>query len=111
VAKVSYEWVIEEIDEFGDISNVDHADSLAEALKRRTEAERGDDNPAHVDVALLRLEYDDLDGELARHYAYLRPDRTLPEIMETCEGASDGPNVPKRFHAEAARVCGTREHA
>lgn len=103
MAKVSYEWVIEEVDEFGDIGNVDHADSLAEAKARQATAYKLG-NAAHVDVALLRMEYDDIDGELARHYAYLRPDGSLPERMETCEGAADGPNVPKRFHAEATRA-------
>lgn len=102
--KVSYEWVIEEADEHGDIFNVDHADTLDEAFERLAYA-RELGQSSRVEIALLRLSYDDIGGEQERHYAYLK-DGELPEIMESCEGAADGPRVPQRFHMRPARVAG-----
>jgi hypothetical protein len=104
--KVTYEWAIEEADEDGDIFNVDHADTLAEALDRQRESlsTAAETGAASVRVALLRITNDDIDGEQERFYAYLNEDGSLPEIMETCDEAQDGPPVPQRFHKEAAAI-------
>lgn len=106
--KVSYEWRIECQDEYGDVQDVQFADSYAEALAAQAE-EVGE--WAKVEIALSRTEGNDDDGINWRGYAYARDGRIEP-IFSSYHGAGpnedqpacDGPDVPKRFHAEVAKA-------
>jgi|TARA_R110000824_G_C14664366_1_gene618227 hypothetical protein len=84
---VIYEWVIETIDEHGDIQDVDHADSFPSDV---TPVEPW----VSVDVALRREDDDSLWS-----YAYVENGK-LPEFFE------HGQRVPKRFHREIEREQG-----
>lgn len=103
--KISYEWCIECADEHGDIGNVDHADSLADALlTQKMWSDTGDYHS--VAIALSRTEGNDDDGINWRGYSYLRDDGTLEPTFSTYHAedgpADDGPDVPQRFHKEVA---------
>lgn len=64
--KITYEWCIEERDEFGDCENLDFEDSLRTLLKRTKAAE----SPHSQELCLVRSEYDDCAGIGERWYAY-----------------------------------------
>ncbi len=98
----AYEWAIEESDEHGDIYSTDHAETLAEALIRKADVAAFVDCVPRVDIALVRHEGNQIDGEQVRFYAYLRDDGTLPAAFSTSGGNEDGPAVPQRFHKEVA---------
>jgi hypothetical protein len=100
--QVSYEWAIEESDEHGDIYSTDHAETLAEALTRKADLESFGDCAPTVEIALVRHEGNQIDGEQVRFYAYLRDDGTLPAAFSSSGGSEDGPVVPQRFHKEVA---------
>ena len=98
--QVSYEWAIEESDEHGDIYSTDHAETFAEALTRKADLESLGACSPTVELALVRHEGNQIDGEQARFYAYLRDDWTLPAAFSSSGGTDDGPDVPQRFHRE-----------
>lgn len=86
----TYEWVVESIDEHGDVQDLDFWDTYAEA--RRAAAGPGP-GIARVEVGLVRSVWRD-DGELLRRgYAYL-DEGELPEAFD------DGARVPQRFRKE-----------
>jgi hypothetical protein len=95
--RVDYEWVAEPTDAHGDIVECLFADTLEQARRYQADAE----TPA-CPVALVRHEYTEIDGELARYYAYLRDDGTLPDNFSE-PGTDDGrgPRIPQRFKQEA----------
>jgi hypothetical protein len=90
---VRYEWVIEPVDQYGDIVESDHADSFEDAMKRaagwRQEWKR-------VEVGLVRELGDDVEGLQDRQWAYIEDDGTLPAKFD------GGARVPKRFMSEIA---------
>jgi hypothetical protein len=90
-----YEWVIEAIDEHGDIVDVDHRESRAEA-----EASIAGATGRH-DIGLTRDVFDEVDGLIDRTWAYLQPDGTLPEYFSESGGAETRHKVPTRFRKEA----------
>lgn len=89
---VTYEWVIEEVDADGDIINVDHTDTLADALKRM---QYPVDDSNHNQLGLVRDTWskDDPGNLEDRQWAYVE-DGKLPAEFD------GGAKVPKRFHAE-----------
>ena len=96
-----YEWVVEATeDEYGDIEDMDHEDTYAQALKT-AEAWKQHLKPGyHLEIALTRLVIDDEDGNLEdRQYAYIgwEEDGRLPAKFD------GGAAVPKRCHAELLR--------
>jgi hypothetical protein len=105
---VTYEWVIEGIDAWGDIEDVHHADTYVEALKLAGHL-RG--VWPSVDVGLVRDVGNDVEGLTDRAWAYV-VDGKLPETFNY--GGADeelgipdqdsGIPVPKRFHAEVAKA-------
>lgn len=85
---ISYEWVFEEYDEYGDIIDPLFAYTLAEALKNEPE------NINHIiGIALVRNEGDDIDGLQVREYAYIKNGQLPIEF-------DDGYKIPKKFHKE-----------
>lgn len=93
--KVDYEWVCEIVDAHGDIIEPLFADTLVEALGYRDHEYEG---KASVQIALVKHEYTDIDGELGRGYAYLE-DGKLPESFED---GNVNPDIPVRFRNEVA---------
>ena len=82
-----YEWVIEELDEFGDIIDPEYFDSLKSHGKIEVSET--------MRLALVWEYGNDVDGEQDRAYAYVDPETTkLPEEFE------NGRAVPQRFHQE-----------
>jgi len=91
-----YEWVIETVDEYEDIREVNHADTLTMALLDATlEAEA---TGMRVDVGLVRDALDNIDGSLKdRQWAYLE-DGKLPEQFD------GGASIPQRFKREVEKA-------
>ena len=85
---ISYEWVFEETDEYGDIVDPMFGDTFKEVSQLKPEDKSND-----VHIALIRFEGDEDNGEDCREYAYIK-DGKLPVEFD------DGYRVPKRFHAE-----------
>lgn len=91
--KIAYEWVIETVNEHGDIGDVNHADTFAGA-RRMAAAVAADLAPGErVEVGLVRDSGDEVDGLQDRQWAYLE-DGLLPERFD------GGAKVPARFHKE-----------
>ncbi len=68
--EIFYEWIIEELDEHGDIHDVDHCETFAEAHKSRQHLlDRQHINA--VDVASRRSVGNELDGLHYWGYAYV----------------------------------------
>jgi hypothetical protein len=87
----TYEFVVETLDEYGDIIDCPAFDALTDAS---VFAEKCDE-PWRI--ALRRDTGSNEEGLTDRFYAYPDASGNLPERMETCDGAEDGPDVPKRF--------------
>jgi hypothetical protein len=91
---VGYEWTIEAVDEYGDIQDNDHRDSLK---KSRESAEFFKSQGwSKVEIGLVRNVGDDVDGLQDRQWAYLEDDK-LPIKFD------GGAKVPVRFLQEANR--------
>ena len=89
---VEYEWVLEEIDNTGDVVERDAHTSAASAVSAMSDAR-------WTSLALVRDTFDRSDGGLVdRQYAYVDAGR-LPE----CFG--DGRKVPLALHAELDKAC------
>ena len=84
--KVAYEWVCEVEDEHGDIIDCRFAET-------REQAESYKEPGAKNSIALVKHEYNDIDGEHGRGYAYLDENGNLPDEFE---GDVD-PLIPQRF--------------
>lgn len=90
---VTYEWVTEELDGFGEdpeIIDTYASDTYAEALAKGIRV------GGAFRVGLRRDRGDNVEGLLERHYAYVTGGK-LQTTMESCDGAEDGPPTPKRF--------------
>lgn len=85
---IGYEWVIEEVDEHGDIQSVNHADTFHKAIQvaAATQVPEG----WHVDVGLVRDRWTEEDGVEDRQWAYLE-DGKLPQEFD------GGAMVPVKF--------------
>lgn len=93
-----YEFVVETLDYYDghepgnpDIIDTSGFDTLPEALAFANQCEE----PWRI--ALRRDVGNDVEGLTDRGYAYPDANGRLPERFETCDGAQDGANVPKRF--------------
>lgn len=78
--RIEYEWVVEELDDEGDILDVNHWDEadLPAALDYAQDLR---DHGKSVDVGLVRYELDthaDEPDETSREYVYADPDGALP---------------------------------
>jgi hypothetical protein len=96
MADIRFEWLVEEIDEHGDIIEVHHLDSYAEARASAALVEG-----YTTAIGLVRDRGNELDGLLDRQWAYIE-DGKLPERFSD-SGGSEGPLVPARFHHELER--------
>ena len=100
--KTQYEWDVETVteDEFKDIESHNFSDTLAPLLRFLNTPEPGYTKA----LVLVRDETDNFGDGLERSWAYVK-DGKLPEHFED-SGGRPMAKVPKRFHAEFARVSG-----
>jgi hypothetical protein len=94
-----YEWVVEHVDEHGDIVDVFHGDKLAAVLPWVGAAPSG----FRADIGLVRDQLDRNDN-LDRSWAYVDEDGLAEEF-------DNGRRVPKRFLAEWASAGEPRPRA
>jgi hypothetical protein len=94
---VSIEWLVEEIDSDGDIIDVHHVDSYAEAVRfaRVCRVE----NDVKTDIGLVRDRGNDLEGIIDRQWAYVDHGK-LPERFDWGGGEDGGAKVPAKYHRE-----------
>lgn len=96
---ILYEWVIEAVDEHGDIQDVDHADTFAEALRAAATMKHA--HGMEVEIALVRERWDgpkDSENLENRQWAYLGQGDVLPAKFD------GGAAVPPRFRTEVERA-------
>lgn len=86
---VRYEWVLETLDEHGDIQDVTHYDTLLELFSQP--------KPNRADVGLVRSEGSEANGIENRQWAYLE-DGKLPNKFD------GGAAIPERFRNEVSRT-------
>jgi hypothetical protein len=92
---VVYEWVLEEIDNTGDVVERDAHTSAGSAVAAMSD-------PRWTSLALVRDTFDSRDdGLVDRQYAYVDAGR-LPEHF------GDGRKVPQKLHTELDRACRPR---
>jgi hypothetical protein len=101
---VNYEWLAEEVDEHGDIYEVHHFDSYAEAKAFVSKEYK-------VHVGLVRDVWNDAEGLIDRTWAYIQGGK-LPEQFSDAFGggfgdefepAHNGPKVPQKYHKEVEK--------
>ena len=101
---VRYEWIVETIDGFGDVIDIDHRDTASDALRsaRTVMCEGGN----HYDVGIVRdrFDHDDPNELVDRQWAYVENGK-LPAVFD------GGTAVPKRFHVEIASTIEGVYHA
>jgi hypothetical protein len=95
--KVTYDWVLEYTDQYGDIQECEYYDTLKQIGVRSNLAPQtiSGETCAPV-IGLHRGLGDEIDGYQDRTYAYPETD-TLPERFQ------DGEPVPKRFQKELTK--------
>ena len=87
---VTYEWVVEEHDQYGDIIDPLFFETYKEAIRESL------DCVGYYEIALVRNTGNDEDGLTDRQYAYVNDDE-LPEEFDL------GNRVPARFHSEVRK--------
>ena len=90
-----FEWVIEEIDENGDIIDNDFRDKLKDLLDYKNK--KPEEAFSRYKLGLIRLTGSDCEGITERGYAYAFGDKLAEEF-------DNGYRVPKRFLAEYKKV-------
>lgn len=94
---VYYEWDVEEVDEHEDVQHHNHTSSYAEA-----KAIAATPDEAGMTSRIVLVRDDDSTRTGCRAWAYME-DGELPEWFEDASGVEIA-KVPKRFHAEVARL-------
>lgn len=94
---VDYEWCCEIVDEYEDIVDCMHSDTLTGAMEYRTRATDSDE-PYTYQICLVRTADN---GD--RAWAYLNDDGLLPACFADACGY-DTTKVPQRFHRETERM-------
>lgn len=89
----TYEFVLETVDEHDDIIDTSGFDTMKEAHEYALMC----DEPWRI--CLRRDTGNNVEGITDRFYAYPDANGRLPQRMETCDDAGDGPNVPKKYRA------------
>ena len=90
--KVFYEWVIEQVDEYGDIQDVSHYDTFAQAMTARDRRLAIGEYDC-VEIACIRVV---CDGD-SRGYAYVNLDNMTIDSHYCC-----GSKVPKHIIKQVA---------
>jgi hypothetical protein len=93
---VTYEWLAEDVDEYGDVIEVHHFDTFAEAMKHVSP------HPYQTQIGVVRDRGNDVEGLIDRQWAYLDEGK-LP-VRFSYGGGEEGPLVPARFHNEVKRA-------
>lgn len=93
---VYYEWCVEVVDQYDDIVDCYHSDSLAQAMEWAADG----DEEYQYQICLVRTE-ETFCGD--RAWAYLTDDGRLPERFADAFG-HDTTKVPQRFHRETERI-------
>lgn len=75
---ITYEWIVEKLDEFGDIQDISPSDTYAQALRYRDFYRN--EGAEEIEVGLVRNRWNDIDEDLEdRQWAYLDEDGKLPD--------------------------------
>ena len=90
--KTDYEWVFEESDPHGDIIDPMYCNTYQGARRYIPDVSKGNS----WEIALVRFEGNEEDGESLREYAYIK-NKVLPVEFP------DGYKVPKRYHKEFSK--------
>ena len=93
--KIKYEWCIRTFDEYGDIIDNDFDDSLGGYAADDMWAAITESGPWRLE--LVKYVGNDVEGVKSMEYAEISYGHLYSEF-------SDGYRVPKRFHAELAKV-------
>lgn len=89
--RVAYEWLVEQLDASGDILDVSHPATAAEAIAHFGPGYR---------IGLVRDLGNDVDGVVERLWAYAGNDGHLPLGFEDSTGEQAGVKVPRRYDTE-----------
>ena len=92
--QVIHEWLVESVDQYGDIIDSNCYPTLADAIRTTLGCPEGQD---YYRIGLVRDEGNDVDGLVDRQWAYIQNDGTLPDKY------SKGAIIPKKFRAEFAK--------
>jgi hypothetical protein len=103
-----YEWIVEEIDEHGDIVDTSAWDTAADALAQADLLRLSVPSGWSVDVGLTRNVGNDDEGLTGRSWAYLDAEERLPAAFT--DGDADAP-VPQRYVRELAAAIAARVRA
>lgn len=98
--KVFYEWVVEEVDQHGDIQDVSHWDTFEEAVSVRDQwlsTHLWQWGHEHVEIASIRGVGDEDNGLHYRGYAYVNLDNMTIESHYCC-----GSKVPQHIIKQVA---------
>jgi len=87
--KITYEWTLEILDDYGDIVDVHFFETLRDLLISKQDI----DDDVNCDVGIVKHLGNDADGIVDREYAYIEHGK-LPEKFD------GGYNMPKRFKKE-----------
>jgi hypothetical protein len=98
--EVYYEWCIEYVDQYGDIQDNNHSDTLdyREDDLKEALAGGGVEGKDHSELVLIRNISNEHEGVVDRSWAYVKKG-SLPEFFSQAND-SDGEKVPQRFHRE-----------
>jgi len=92
----NYEWLVDELDNDGDIVDTEFFNSYSDAVKHKVHAQVLGNNGNNFEIGIIRYVGNDIDGEKDRQYAYMSNNK-LPTEMD------GGASVPKRFHIEVEK--------
>jgi hypothetical protein len=92
--KVIHEWLVEAVDQHGDIIDSNCYPTLADAISTTLGCPEGQD---YYRIGLVRDEGNDVRGLQDRQWAYIQKNATLPDEY------SDGAIIPKKFRDEFAK--------
>jgi hypothetical protein len=92
--KVIHEWLVEAVDQYGDIIDSNCYPTLADAISTTLGCPEGQD---YYRIGLVRDEGNDVRGLQDRQWAYIQKNATLPNEY------SDGAIIPKKFRDEFAK--------
>lgn len=92
--KVIHEWLVEAVDQHGDIIDTNCYPTLADAISTTLGCPEVQD---YYRIGLVRDEGNDVDGLQDRQWAYIQKNATLPDEY------SDGAIIPKKFRDEFAK--------
>jgi hypothetical protein len=93
--KVAHEWLVESVDQYGDIHDTNCYPTLADAIRTTAGADHSDGG--YYRLGLVRDEGNEVDMLIDRQWAYFQQDGTLPESY------NDGAIIPLKRRYESLK--------